>query len=374
MRREPRVVSRSKMLKKLDIYIIKKYLSTFLFTVMIFSLIAVVIDFSEKVEEFIDESLGPYQVLTEYYIHFILFINARILPLYVLLSVIFFTSRLASNTEIISMLSAGISFRRIMLPYLTAAGIVMVFHLFANHWLVPKANEQRLDFEHAYVWKESDKGNTRDVHMFLTPDTKIFVRDYHKRDSIGRKFRLEHFDGIKMDFMLKAEKITWKGDPDKWQLEDYEIRTFDGLNETIRVGLKEKLDTTISLHPTDFVRYDDTKDQIPSNELSAFIAEEKRRGIGNTKVYEVEFHRRTADAIAILIVTLIGMTLAARKVRGGMGLHLATGVILGAIFIFLSQFSMTFAQKESLSAFWGVWIPNIVFGIIAAVLISKAQK
>lgn len=362
------------MLKKLDIYIIKKYLSTFLFTVLIFSLIAVVIDFSEKVEEFIDEDLGAYQVITEYYIHFVLFINARILPLYVLLSVIFFTSRLASNTEIISMLSAGISFRRIMVPYLTAAGIVMVFHLFANHWLVPMANKQRLEFEHAYVWKEADKGETRNVHMFLTSETKVFVRDYHKRDSMARKFRLEHFNGTQMDFMMKAEKLTWKGAPDKWQLEDYEIRTFDGINETIRLGLKEKLDTTIALHPTDFVRYEDTKDQIPSNELSAFIAEEKRRGIGNTKGYEVEFHRRTADAIAILIVTLIGLTLAARKVRGGMGLHLATGVSLGAIFIFLSQFSMTFAQKESLSAFWGVWIPNIVFGIIAVVLISKAQK
>lgn len=362
------------MLKKLDIYIIKKYLSAFLFTVLIFSLIAVVIDFSEKVEEFLDENLGPYQVLTEYYIHFVLFINARILPLYVLLSVIFFTSRMASNTEIISMLSAGISFRRIMVPYLVAASIVMGFHLVANHYLVPLANKERLEFEHAYVWKESDKGKTRDVHMFLTHDTKIFVRDYHKRDSLARKFRLEHFEGTEMTFMMKAEKLVWKGEPDKWQLEDYEIRTFDGINENIRVGLKEKLDTTIALRPSDFVRYDDTKDQIPSNELAAFIEEEKRRGIGNTKGYEVEFHRRTADAIAILIVTLIGMTLAARKVRGGMGLHLAMGVILGAIFIFLSQFSMTFAQKESLSAFWGVWIPNIVFGIIAIVLISKAQK
>ena len=362
------------MLKKLDKYIIKKYLTTFLFTVLIFSLIAVVIDFSEKVEEFIDESLGPSQVIREYYVPFVLFINARILPLYVLLSVIFFTSRMASNTEIISMLSAGISFRRIMVPYLVGAGIVMSFHLVANHILVPIANEQRLDFEHAYVWKERDKGKTRDVHMFVTPDTKIFVRDYHKRDSIARKFRLEHFEDNELIFMLKAEKLVWRGPPDKWQLEDYEIRTFDGIHETIRVGVREKMDTIIPLHPSDFVRYEDTKDQIPSTRLAAFIAEEKRRGIGNTKAYEVEFHRRTADAIAVIIVTLIGMTLAARKVRGGMGLHLATGVALGAIFIFLSQFSMTFAQKETLSTFWGVWIPNVIFGIIAAVLIMKAQK
>ena len=362
------------MLKKLDLYIIKKYLTTFLFTVLIFSLIAIVIDFSEKVEEFIDESLGPEQVIREYYINFVLFINARILPLYVLISVIFFTSRMASNTEIISMLSAGISFRRIMVPYLVAASIVMGFHLLANHYLVPLANKQRLDFEHSYVWKESDKGKTRNVHMFLSPDTKIFVRDYYKRDSIGRKFRLEHFEGVDLVYMMTAEKLVWKGEPNNWQLDDYVIRTFDDINETILVGFREQLDTIIPLHPTDFVRYDDTKDQIPSNRLTEFIAEEKQRGIGNTKVYEVEYHRRTADAIAILIVTLIGMTVAARKVRGGMGLHLAIGVALGAIFIFLSQFSMTFASSESLSAFWGIWIPNLVFSVIAAVLIWKAQK
>lgn len=362
------------MLRILDRYIIKKFLGTFLFVVLIFSLIAVIIDFSQNVEEFIDEQLPAGQVIKEYYLNFILFINGLLWPLFAMISVIFFTSRMAYNSEIISILNAGVSFRRIMWPYLVGAGVIAVTHLMLNHFVIPVSNKTRLDFFHSYIMKESDKGQTRDIHMFIEPDVKIYVRDYFKRDSSARQFRIETLKDNKLVKFVEASEARWKGKPNKWQLSNYEIHSFEGDQETIKVGGREKLDTFFNLAPKDFVRYDDTREMIPSHRLNAFIDEEKQRGIGNTKLYEIELHRRTADPFTILIVTIIGMAVASRKVRGGMGFHLALGIALGAIFIFVAKFSITIATNEALSAFAGVWIPNLAFMIVALVLIMRAQK
>ncbi len=362
------------MLKILDRYVIKKFLSSFLFVILIFSMIAVVIDFSQNVEEFIDEKLPAGRVAKEYYLNFVIFINGLLWPLFALISVIFFTSRMAYNSEIISILNAGVSFRRFIRPYLIGGGIIALVHLILNHFVIPISNETRLDFFHSYIMKESDKGSTRDVHMFIEPQTKIYVRDYFKRDSFARNFRIETFDGSRLKSFIEAEEIRWLGRPNKWQMSNYEIHEFDSLGEKIFVIGKTTLDTAFSLTPEDFVRYDATREMIPSNRLSDFIEEERLRGIGNTKIYEIELYRRTADPFTIIIVTLIGVAVASRKVRGGMGLHLALGVVLGAVFIFLSKFSITFATNEALSAFMGVWIPNMIFSVVALILILKAQK
>ena len=362
------------MLKILDRYIIKKFLGTFLFVVLIFSLIAVIIDFSQNVEEFIDEQLPAERVVREYYLNFVLFINGLLWPLFAMISVIFFTSRMAYNSEVISILNAGVSFRRLMWPYLVGGGLIVGTHLLLNHFVIPVSNKTRLDFFHSYIMKESDKGQTRDVHMFIGPDTKVYVRDYFKRDSSARNFRLENLKDNRLISFIEASEIRWKGAPNKWQLSNYEIHSFDGGAESIFVGGREKLDTVFNLTPQDFVRYDDTREMIPSHELSAFIEEEKQRGIGNTKLYEIELYRRTADPFTILIVTIIGMAVASRKIRGGMGFHLALGIALGAIFVFVAKFSITFATNEALSAQAGVWIPNAVFAVVALVLVVKAQK
>jgi lipopolysaccharide export system permease protein len=362
------------MLKILDRYIIGKYLGTFLFTVLIFSLIAIVIDFSQNVEEFIDEKLPAGRVIREYYINFAIFINGLLWPLFVLISVIFFTSRLAYNSEIISILNAGVSFRRLVRPYFITAGLLALIHLAGNHFIIPYSNKTRLDFFHAYIMKESDKGKTRDVHMFINPDTKVYVWDYFKRDSFARFFRLEKFKENQLKMFIEADEARWNGAVGKWELSKYEVHVFDSLQEKIVVGGNEKLDTTLSLTPEDFVRYEDTRETIPTHRLKKFIETEKLRGVGNTKLYEIELYRRTADAFTIFIVTLIGVSVASRKVRGGMGLHLALGVALGAIFIFLARFSITFATNEALPSWLGVWLPNIVFTAIAVWLIRMAQK
>ncbi len=362
------------MLKILDRYIIKKFIGTFLFVVLIFTLIAVVIDFSQNVEEFIDEKLPAGQVAKEYYLNFAIFINGLLWPLFAMISVIFFTSRMAFNSEIISILNAGVSFRRLMRPYLIGAGLIASVHLLLNHFVIPESNKTRLDFFHSYIMKESDKGQTRDVHMFISPDTKIYVRDYFKRDSTARNFRVEKLEDNRIVSFIEATEARWQGATKKWKLSNYEIHSFDGGEEKIFVGGREKLDTAFNLAPKDFVRYDDTREMIPSHKLKAFIEEEKQRGIGNTKLYEIELYRRTADPFTLLIVTIIGMAVATRKVRGGMGFHLALGIALGAIFVFMAKFSITFAMNEALSAVIGVWMPNFVFAVIALVLVSKAQK
>jgi|GEM_PF-1755092 len=267
------------MLKILDRYIIKKFLATFFFVVLIFSMIAVIIDFSQNVEEFIDEKLGPWQVSSEYYFNFIVFINGLLWPLFAMIAVIFFTSRMAFNSEIIAILNAGVSFRRFIRPYLIAGGLLACLHLVLNHFVIPVSNKTRLDFFHAYIVQESDKGNTRDVHMFVDSHTKIYVRDYFKRDSFARNFRLgAHSTTTASPASIEADEARWDGKTGKWQLSNYEIHTFDGQKEGIVVGGKEKLDTALLLTPEDFVRYDDTREKIPSNRLSAFIDEDAPQG------------------------------------------------------------------------------------------------
>lgn len=362
------------MLKKIDAYIIKKYLSTFFFTVLIFTMISIVIDFSDKVEDFIEEDVTIYQIIVEYYLNWTLWINGLLFPLYALIAVIFFTSRMAYNSEIISILNAGVSFRRLMLPYLVAAGLITILHLVGNHYIIPFGNKIHYDFQHTYIWKHNDKGKTSDVHLFIGPETVAYIKYFRKQDSTARNIQIERFENNELVYRLKAKTAEWQGPPDKWKLDNYEIRTFDGINETIRMGKNKHIDTTLNITPADFVEYVNQKEMMNTEHLLQFIQAQKLRGVGNSKAYEVELHKRTSEPFTIIILTIIGVAVAARKVRGGMGLHLAMGVALGASYIFLSKFSTTFATNESLPAILGVWIPNIVFGAIAAFLISKAQK
>ena len=361
-------------MRKLDRYIISNYWRTFLFVCLALSMIAMVIDYSEKVEEFIDEPVTNQEIIFDYYLNFILWINGVLWPLFALIAVIFFTSRLANNSEIVSVFNAGVSFRRLMRPYLIAGGTIALLHLVGNHFVIPMGNKVKLDFEHAYVWKESDKGKTRDIHMFLGPNEKAFVRYYRSKDTSLIDFRLERFEGNQMKWLLKARSVEWKGEPDRWLIRGYEIRTFDGVKETLVPGEGKTIDTTLNLHPADFVRYTNQKEMLTTPELIQFIAKEKERGLTNTRMYQIEVYRRTADPVSIVILTIIGMAVAARKVRGGMGLHLAMGIVLSAVFIFLSRLSITFATSEDMPILLGVWLPNIIFSGVAAWLVKKAQK
>lgn len=361
-------------MKKIDQYIIKKYLSTFFFTVLIITMIAIIIDISQQIEKFIENEASLDKIIFDYYLNYIPFINGLLFPLHALIAVIFFTSRLAYNSEIISIFGAGVSFKRLLYPYMIAASFIAGLHLLGNHWIIPSGNRTMVEFKNQYMKKNTDKGKTTNIHFFIEPNTKIYIKYYKKSDTTAREFRLEKFEGDELVYLLKSREAEWKGEPNKWKIKNYEIRKFDGEEEEIILGKGKSIDTTLNLHPTDFVRHVNEKERMSTAEIQKFVNVERMRGLENTKMFEIEIHRRTADAFTIIILTLIGVAVAARKVRGGMGLHLALGAGIGAIYIVLSKFSITFSTNHSLPPLIGVWLPNLIFFCVALYLLSRAQK
>lgn len=362
------------MLKKLDIYIIRKYLGTFLFTILIFSLIALVFDFSDRVNKFIEYELPASQIINEYYIHFIPWINSILFPIYALIGVIFVTSRLANNSEFIAMLGAGMSFERILRPYILSALVIVSFHLIGNHIVIPNGNKVLKNFENKYIFKKNVKNKNKNVHLFIGPDTKIYLRYYRPTDTTGLDFRIEKFEEGRLVELLHAQSIEWLGPPDRWRLKDFERRTFDGDDESLLIGKGQTKDTTLNFTPRDFIYYTNQKEMMTTAELNEFIGIQRQKGSGGSRIYQVEKHRRTADPFTVLILTIIGVAIGGRKVRGGMGLHLAMGVMIGAVYIFLSKVSITFTTNHQISPMLGVWIPNIVFFGLALFFVHRAQK
>jgi lipopolysaccharide export system permease protein len=363
------------MLKILDRYIIGKYLSTFFFVALIFTAISCAIDFSDKIEDFIEEPVTKLQILQQHYWNFILFINGMLWPIFAMIAVIFFTSRMASDCEVISILGAGVPYSRLLRPYLIASGIITCLLLLGNHLLIPLGNKVRLDFEHKYIYKYSDKGKKENVHLFIAPNVKAYVHSWSQSDSALNQLRLERIENGRVVWLMESNRAIWKGSPNRWQLNGYELRTFDGNNEKLTIKpTGSMLDTAFNLFPNDFTFFDSEKDTYSTPQLLHIIGEKRLRGLSNTRAFEIELHRRTADAFTIIILTIMGFTIAGRKVRGGIGLHLAIGIGLGAIFIFLSRFSATFATSYHFPIMLGVWIPNIFFSLLCVRLLQKAQK
>jgi len=357
----------------LDRYLIRNYLTTFGFVLGIFTLISMAIDFSDKVQSFIEKPCTLKNILVDYYAGWIFHMAGLILPVYTLVAVVFFTSRLAFNSEILSILNAGVSFQRLLRPYLIAGGAVAVFHLALNHVVVPKLNKSRLWFERTFVWTDQEKGRTSNVHFLVGPETKVFIRGYNKNSKTLSGLRLEKFVGSRVVSILEADNASWKDSIGRWSISNYSVRSFDGLRERY-ARFTAPIDTMINLSPDDFVYYQNQNQEMTTTELRAAIARDRSRGLANSRSYEIETHRRTADAVTNIILTIIGLAVAGRKVRGGMGLHLALAIGIGALFILLSKFAVSFATSGSVSVALGMWIPNIVFGSIALFLVSRAQK
>ncbi len=362
--------------KKIDTYIIKKYLSTFFFTVLLITSVAVVIDLAEKVERISRDNLSMGTVIEGYYLNFIPWINGILWPLFSLLAVIFFTSRLAKDTEIVAMLSAKISYYRILRPVMIAATIIASLLWYADNYLIPKATKNKYIFENKYKWRRKEENLTRDIHFFLSPTDKVYIRYYRKRDTTAHDFRLERFIDNRLVYSIKADILKIKEPPNVWTLEHFEKRKIDGYKETI-VSYTDKnpsMDTTFNFSPEDFSRYTNEMDMMSSTEIKAYIEAEQSRGLRATKKYEIELYRRSADPFTILILSLMGFVIASRKIRGGVGLNLALGIMLGSAFVIISKFAVTFASNMTLAPMIAIWLPNIVFSVVALLLLVKAQK
>ncbi|HKK76639.1 MAG TPA: LptF/LptG family permease [Saprospiraceae bacterium] len=362
------------MIKKIDWYIIRKFLSTFLFTLLIILMIAGIIDFSEKIGKFIDGEMTNREIIFDYYVNFLLFIGGLLWPLFTLIAVMFFTARMAANSEIISILNAGVSFRRLLRPYMIAATVLTLVYLFASHFVIPTGNKRMLNFIYTYIDTDEERGRNRDVHMFVEPDKKIYIRNYRKNDSAGLSVRLEHYRDNQMIGMIKSERIDWVPKTQKWRFQNYQVRTFDEEKESFLNADGETLDTMLNLSPADFIDYSDQQNMMTTPELITYIDKLKSRGAGNVRKYELELNRRSAEPVTIFILTIIGVSIAARKVRGGIGMHLAIGIGISALFIFLSRFATVFASGESIPVLVGVWLPNVIFGGVAVYFFTRAQK
>lgn len=361
-------------MKKMDLYIMKKYMSSFFFTMLLITLMAVVIDFSEKVNRFIDSDLGMGQILGEYYLNFIPWINGMMWPLFSLIAVIFFTSRMAKNSELVALLSSGISFNRILAPYILSAGIIAGILWIGKNYFIPYSCKIKNDFESEHLSKKSKQTLNSDIHFYLNPNEKLYIRYYRKSDTTAQSFRLETFENSRLIRVLKAEKLIFKSEPNEWTLSDYSIREFDALDEYYYDYSGQTKDTSLDLTPEDFVRNTKLMENMTTRDLMQYVQRERERGLGDAKAFLIEKHMRDSQPFTILILTIIGFAISSRKVRGGMGLHLAIGIILGAAFVIVSKFAATFSNNLSLSPALGAWLPNILFLLIAILIVKQSQK
>lgn len=358
-------------MKKIDWYILKKFLGTFVFIMLLLILITVVIDVSEKIDNFLDGSASWHEIIFTYYLSFIPYIVAMLAPFFVLVSVIFFTSQLADRSEIIAILNSGTSFYRFLWPYFVGAVILGGGLWYSNNYLVPASNKRRLAFENKYINKFTNN-MSYNFHRQISPGVFMYVENYRLADAVGFKFSIDKFANGIMTYKLRSDKIEWDKKAHVWHVYNYYSREIHPDGDVIRKGAE--MDSAFTFTPESFTASSDKKDEMTTPRLADFIDHMRKAGSNDIEFYEVELYRRTSGAFSVFIMTLIGVSLASRKLRGGLGWHLVLGVALCSVFEIIMKFSVTFSTNSTLPPAIGVWIPNVIFGFTALYLIIKAPK
>ncbi|MEY3437307.1 MAG: hypothetical protein RL335_1763 [Bacteroidota bacterium] len=363
---------KTKELKKLDWYIFKKFITTFLFSVILFTLISTVIDMSEHMDDFTRSHLDYGTIALQYYAGFVPFIVSMLFPLFVFLSVIFFTSKMADRAEFIAILASGVSLRRILRPY-WIGGILLALTLYiANYQLIPRANEKRTKFEAKYIRSPMTEAISGSWYMRVDSFSYCGIRYYDTTTKTGSTFFMETIRDHKVTYNMRADNISWDTSKRKWKLTGVVERKIAPLKE--QVQYHTELYRSFTFTPSDLQRDEYVKSRLTTPELNRMIKLEKLRGSETVKELEMEGARRAATPISVIILTLIGAILACRKIRGGSGVHLAVGIILCAIFILTDRFSTIFSTKGNLNPYVAAWIPNILFAFITLRLYKKAPK
>lgn len=333
--------------------------------------IAIVFDISEKIDDFLRTEAPLKAIVFDYYVNFIIYYGNMFSFLIVFLAVTIFTSRMAANTEVIAILSSGISFKRMLRPFLVAASILAILSLLFNNFLVPLANEKRINFENQYV-KNAFKNSGRNIHRQMSANTYVSIVRFDASTNEGRKFTIENFNGSELQSILVCDRIKWNEKDSNWTLSNYFIRKINGLEENIKQG--SRMDTVISLKPGDFGQRLTSVETMNYFQLSSFIDQEKSRGADNVAFYLIEFYQRFSYPVATFILTIIGFAIASRKIRGGTGLHLAMGILLCFIYLLFMKLFTVGATNSDIPPFIAVWIPNIIFGTLSIYLMSTAPK
>lgn len=358
------------MLTILDKYIIRKFLGTYLFSIILIISIAVVFDLNEQLDKFLRNDAPLKAIIFSYYMNFIPYYVNLFSPLFVFISVIFFTSKLADNSEIIAMLASGMSFKRLMKPYMISAAIIAIASFILTGFVIPPANVVRIKFQNKYIRNKAVTYAER-IQIKIEPNVIAYFNRYDDKDKMGYNFSLDKFEDKQLVSRLIARKIEYDS-AYHWVLHEYSIRDFEKMKERITSG--SKMDTTLTIVPSDFLISANDFEQMTTPQLYKHIKRQKDRGIGNIQSFEIEYHKRFASIASAFILTIIGASLSSRKVKGGMGLNIGIGLLLSVSYILFMTLSSTFAVSGLVSPLIAAWIPNIIFTFIAAYLYRKAPN
>lgn len=356
------------MFKILDRYIIRKFLGTYVFAIMLVLAIIIVIEINEKLDSFLKAPLKA--TIVDYFLNALPNYANQFSPLFTFIAVIFFTSKLAGNSEIIAMLSTGMSYKRLLRPYMFSALIIALATFALDAYVIPPANAKRIEYQNTYVKnKRVDYGSN--IMLMVAPGQIAYMSRYDNISKIGSRFSLESFDDKEIKSRLTAQSIKWDT-LYNWQLRDYVIRDFKDGREVITKGTN--LDTIIPFEPRDFLIAVNDHEKMTTPELTDYIERQKQRGVANIKSFEVEYQRRYAMTAAAFILTVIGMALSSRKVKGGLGLNIGIGLVLSFSYILFMTVTQAFAISGKASPMVAMWIPNFIYVIIAVYLYSRVSK
>lgn len=354
-----------RLIPRLDRYIIAKFIGTYFFAIILIISISIVFDFNENMAKFAASHAPWRAIIFDYYANFVPYFANLFSPLFVFIAVIFFTSKLAGNSEIIAMLASGTSFRRLLRPYMISAALIATLNFFLGAYVIPHGNVIKQNFEEQY---KNKKRNTfaENIQLHVAPGTIAYIHQYDNRTKRGYGFHLDKFEGKKLVSSMSANSIQYDTISDTryhWKAMNYKIRTLTGLREKIKSGAE--IDTTILMEPMDLIFNKGQQETFTSPELLRYISKQRERGSQNVVQYEVEYHKRIATSFASFILTIIGAALSSRKRKGGMGLYLGIGLALSFAYILLQTISSTFAINRGTPPILAAWFPNILYIFIA---------
>lgn len=364
----------NKLITRIDAYLIKKFLGTYFFSIALIISIAVVFDYNENIDKFTTNHAPMKGIIFEYYINFIPYFSNLFSPLFVFISVIFFTSKLAENSEIIAMMSTGMSFKRLMRPYMISAGLIAILTFCLGGYIIPKGSVTRVNFENMYKRKQRPEV-AQNVQLQVDTGVIAFIEHFDGKTKTGYHFSLDKFVNKKLVSHLTATSISYDTLSDvryRWRIRNYTLREMKGMREYISHGAET--DSIIAMEPSDFLLTRNQQETLTNPELQEYIVKQRARGSGNVKPFEVEYQKRFATPFASFVLTVIGLSLSARKRKGGMGLYLGIGLALSASYILLQTISATFAINADWPPVVAAWFPNILFAFIAFFLYKKAPQ
>ncbi len=345
-------------MKILDRYIVTKFLKTFLFVVVLLNIVVCVIDYTEKADDFLANDVGMLEILSSYYVNYFLFMANQLSPIAIFVSVVFVTARMSSHSEIIAMLSAGVSFRRLLVPYIGGAAFVGICIFGLVGWVIPNASKEKVAFEVKYL-KSPFFFDDRNIHLRESDSTYVYMQSFNNRINTGYRFTIEKFEGNRLAEKLSAEKVTWDSTQQKWNIKKYNHHTFNGDKEKMYAGAN--LDTAFNITPEYFQSKYKLNETMTLSELSDYIKMERKRGMTKVDMYLYEMYERYAYPFAILILTFMGVIVSARKSRQGAGFQIAIGMFFASAYVLFVVVTRTAAAKGSLDPMLAAWLPNVTF-------------